>query len=332
MGEPPQFKGVKNDRRKLTLYISSLKTWAKVGGVPKKDQADTVFYHASLHCMDYYEELELKFGDTLSEKEDGLNSIITYLQTKYGVSQHTEIVRKLSLFYHCKREKGENLVDFVGRFEAAYKDCERLTVAENRAIIQYTDTALAVRLMTSCNFSDVDLQIVSKGLEFEAKTEAEEKKLWEQAKKAIINHQITKQSNQVTVSTTTQQSHSKALQTYLLDKFNEDTAEKGEELMEAFETFVAEQRKDKRKFDKKKDRKMWKCDYCICDHPKWKACGCPCNFHSKDKCPNPDPEKKKLADSRAVTATRKARSEKNEGTGAPSFLVNPAAQALPTLV
>ena len=98
MGEPPQFKGVKNDRRKLTLYISALKKWAKVGGVPKKDQADTVFYHASLHAMDYYEELELKFGDTLSEQEDGLESIITYLQTKYGISQHTEIVRKLSLY------------------------------------------------------------------------------------------------------------------------------------------------------------------------------------------------------------------------------------------
>ena len=35
--------------------------------------------------------------------------------------------------------------------------------------------------------------------------------------------------------------------------------------------------------------KFWKCDYCICEHPKWKPYGCDCSTHKKESCPHPDP-------------------------------------------
>ena len=35
-------------------------------------------------------------------------------------------------------------------------------------------------------------------------------------------------------------------------------------------------------------KRLWKCDFCICSHPKWKDCGCECVNHRKEKCPNPD--------------------------------------------
>ena len=47
LGEPPTFASVKGDRKNLTLYIAALKKWSRVGGVEKKDQAETVMYHAS---------------------------------------------------------------------------------------------------------------------------------------------------------------------------------------------------------------------------------------------------------------------------------------------
>ena len=37
----------------------------------------------------------LLFGDSLENKEDGLTDIINFLEQKFGVSQHSEIVRKL---------------------------------------------------------------------------------------------------------------------------------------------------------------------------------------------------------------------------------------------
>ena len=39
------------------------------------------------------------FGDSLENKEDGLTDIINFHEQKFGVSQHSEIVRNLKDFY-----------------------------------------------------------------------------------------------------------------------------------------------------------------------------------------------------------------------------------------
>ena len=63
--EPPSYDGIKGDRAKLTHYISALKTWARVSGVDKKNQAAP---------------------DLLTE--------LTLIEDKYGVWQHYGMVRK----------------------------------------------------------------------------------------------------------------------------------------------------------------------------------------------------------------------------------------------
>ena len=84
MREPPIFPKSSSDRKQISLYISALKKWGKVGGVKNEDQAETVMYHASSTNPEYYEELEVKFGETLSEKKDALHEIIEYLEAKNG--------------------------------------------------------------------------------------------------------------------------------------------------------------------------------------------------------------------------------------------------------
>ena len=174
--EPPSYAGIKGDRRKLTHYISALKTWSKVSGVEKKNQADTVKYHAYQTSPELFEELDAKFGDSLTETETGLDSIIKYLEEKFGVSQHSEIVRKLNDFYSVSRAKGEDLVKFTTRFETAYKECTKIKVAGNKSIIDYSSTALAVLLLRTANLSDIDHQIISRNLNFDEKEENSEKK------------------------------------------------------------------------------------------------------------------------------------------------------------
>ena len=39
------------------------------------------------------------------------------------------------------------------------------------------------------------------------------------------------------------------------------------------------------------NERVWKCDFCICSHPRWKDCGCDCVNHRRENCPNPDPAK-----------------------------------------
>ena len=142
---------VAGDRKKLTLYIAALKKWSRVGGCQKSDQADTVMYHASQKSPEFFEELESKFGETLSDKEDGIKEIIEYLENKHGVSKHSEIVRVLNTFFGCVRTKGEDLVKFITRFEKAYKDTQNLTEKDKDPIMKFSATGLAVLVLRSAN-------------------------------------------------------------------------------------------------------------------------------------------------------------------------------------
>ena len=127
--------------------------------------------------LEYFEELDSKFEDSLTDKEDGVEQIIKYLEEKFGVSQHSEIVRKLNVFYSCSWKKDEDLVKYVTRFEQTYKECTKIEVAGKQNLVTYSSTALAVLLLRSCNLNDIDHQIISWSFNFDEDTVDEEKKL-----------------------------------------------------------------------------------------------------------------------------------------------------------
>ena len=304
MKEPPNYATVKGDRKNLTQYIAALKLWAKVSGIEKKNQADCIKYHAFQTVPKYFEELDIKFGDTLSNEEDGLTKIITFLEEKYGVSQHSEIVRKLNDFYSCSRQKNEDLVKYTSRFEQTYEEVRRIKVSGNRDIVTYSSTALAVLLLRTANLTDVDHQIISRSLNFDETDEGEEKKIFEKTKAAVIAHQVTKTANHTALPSTSAPGN---LATFLTEELDLDQGEQDEtvDLVNEFKIWFTDRRKagggksdraGPSKFPPR-NKKQRKCDYCLCDHPKWDhSCGCPCTKHTKDNCPNPDPEKKRKAD------------------------------------
>ena len=82
MKEPPIYPSasIQGDRKKLTQYIAALKLWVKVSGVEAKNQANVVKYNAYQNSPEYFEELDSKFGETLADKEDGVDQIIKYLE------------------------------------------------------------------------------------------------------------------------------------------------------------------------------------------------------------------------------------------------------------
>ena len=67
-----------------------------MSGIELKNQASTVKYNAYQNSPEYFEELDSKFEDSLADKEDRVEQIIKYLEEKFSVSQHSEIVRKLN--------------------------------------------------------------------------------------------------------------------------------------------------------------------------------------------------------------------------------------------
>ena len=231
MKEPPNYTTVRGDRKNLTQYIAALKLWAKVSGVKKKNQANYVKYHAFQTVPEYFEELDAKFGDSLENKEDGLAEIINFLEQKFGVSQHSEIVRKLNDFYSCSRQKNEDLVKYTSRFEQTYKEVTRIKVAGNRDIVTYSSTALAVLLLRTANLSDVDHQIISRSLNFDEAKEAEEKKIFDKTKAAVIAHQVTKTANHQALPSTGAQGGVKNLSTFLTEELGLEQGEQDADLL-----------------------------------------------------------------------------------------------------
>ena len=71
--------------------------------------------------------------DLLADKEDGVEQIIKYLETKFGVKQHPKIAKKLNDFYSCSRKTDEDLVKYVSRFERTYK--ERSERTESKVLL-----------------------------------------------------------------------------------------------------------------------------------------------------------------------------------------------------
>ena len=164
----------------------------KVSGIELKNQESVLKYNAYQNSPENFEELDSKFEDLLTDKEDGVEQIIKYLEEKIGVSQHSEIVRKLNDFYNCSRKKDEDLIKFVTRFEQTYKECTKIEVAGKQKLVIYSSTACAVLLLRSCNLNDKDHIIISRSLNFDEETVEEEKKTLDQTKTAIIAHEVTK--------------------------------------------------------------------------------------------------------------------------------------------
>ena len=54
----------------------ALRLWVKVSGVEKKNQANMITYNTYQTSQEYFEDLDSKFGDSLPDKEDGVEEII----------------------------------------------------------------------------------------------------------------------------------------------------------------------------------------------------------------------------------------------------------------
>ena len=57
------------------------------------------------------------FSDTLKDNGEGIQKIIAWLNTKFGMNKHADMVKVLNQFFSTTRMKNENLIDYIARFE-----------------------------------------------------------------------------------------------------------------------------------------------------------------------------------------------------------------------
>ena len=121
-------------------------------------------------------------------------------------------------------------------------------MAGKQNLVTYSSTALAVLLLTSCNFNDIDHQIISRSLNFNEDTVDEEKKTFDKIKADIIAHEVTKRSNHLSLPGSNPVKDSKNLATFLAGDLELDSSE-----LNGLKVWITDKRKakeDNHKFSK----------------------------------------------------------------------------------
>ena len=126
--EPPNM-GILKDKSQLEFYTAALERWATLAthsGIAEDIQADLVLAHAFNQAPDLCKEMTEHFGNTLKGDAKGVDKIVTFLQTKFGLNKHADMVKILNNFLNTSRHRGENLINFISRFERNYAEVKKM--------------------------------------------------------------------------------------------------------------------------------------------------------------------------------------------------------------
>ena len=281
------------DPSQLNFYISGLQRWATIAeatGTSKKILADLVLTHAFDQAPTLCKEMSEHFGTELSENNEGIDKIVDWLKSKFGLNAHADMVKILNSFLNTCRAKTESFTDFITRFEKNYSEVKKMGE-------KFSETCLSILLLRQANLNDTESQIISINLEFDPKG-PNAKQHFELTKAAIKKFQHARQANhQAHIGHSSHQpSQPNHLKTFLTALEQEEQMDSDQ--IEAIQTFISQTRtrgggRDKGgKTRPNKGTRKWKCEYCLCSHKLWEQCSCPCTTHSRESCPNPDPAKK----------------------------------------
>ena len=303
--KPPDLGKLK-DKENLSTYISQLKRWSRCCSVKPENQADIILAIAPDQNEPLYIEMEAHFGDTLNEDREGVNKIVKWLEEKYGKTQHSSLLAKYNAFNNTVRNDKENLIDFIGRFETAYKAMEKLGE-------KFSANLQSFALLKQAKLPQMDYQIITKGLDYNNKEKEEEN--YKATKNAMIAYQTNKSNTK------------KDTETFVVDLENMDSDEEiSDEKLEAIQVLLAKNLNKKsvksgqNKEKKGQRNKVWKCVACLCTHKLWYPCDCDCTKHKVWQCKNYDPVKHgKFVDGKFVP---KGKDHKKEERGESNFYVN----------
>ena len=276
--------GILKDRSQLEFYIDAVERWAAIAaytGTPKEIQAELILTIAFKQNPELCKEMSDHFGSKLRKNKDGIKELVKWLKSKFGLNKHADMVKILNTFLNTCRNKNENLLEYITRFERNYHEVKKMGET-------FSATCLSILLLRQAQLSDTDSQIITINLDFDPKADDADQN-FDKTKAAMKKFQHTKQANHVP-------SHGHQLsktETYIAALEEEEGLDS--EQLEEIKTLVAGFREGRgrggfrnQKPGGKKSR-VWKCDYCLCSHPRWRDCGCPCVNHTRDNCPKPVP-------------------------------------------
>ena len=175
--DPPKFI---EDASGYSEYRRKLERWARITKVEKKQQAEVVLYHLEGHPSQIQEKIDTALGDKIVDKEDGLQQLITYLDSIYGEDDMVDAWSKYKKFVKLKKSESQPINEFIAEFERSY-----LKAKESGC--EFSDTVLAFNLLEACHLSDTDEKFVLTAIDFKKGKEA--KDLFHQVKNSLRKFQ-----------------------------------------------------------------------------------------------------------------------------------------------
>ena len=182
--------GILKDKSQLEFYISALERWSTLAthaGTAENIQADLVLAHTFNQAPNLCREMTEHFGSTLKGNSEGMDKIIQWLKTKFGLNKHADMVKILNNFLNTSRNRGEHLIDFISRFERNYSEVKKMGQT-------FSPTCLSILLLRQAQLNDTDSQIITINLNFDPKAEKAEEN-FDECKASMIKFQHSKTAN-----------------------------------------------------------------------------------------------------------------------------------------
>ena len=177
---PPEFI---NDASEYPEYKRRLKRWSRITKVVKAQQAEVVVYHLEKHPSGIQDKIDTALGDKIIDKEDGLDKLLTYLDTIYAEDDMMEAWKKYKEFVRLKKEKDQPINEFIAVFDGKY-----MKAKESGS--DFSDTVLAFNLLEACELTDTDEKFVLTAVDFQKGKD--EKNMLNQVKASLRKFQSRK--------------------------------------------------------------------------------------------------------------------------------------------
>ena len=161
-------------------YKRKLLRWSRITDVKANKQAEHVVHHLEDHPSNIQEKIEIKLGDEIVDKDDGMTKLIEYLDSIYGEDELTDVWTKYKEFVHLEKIDNQPINEFIADYEKTY-------MKSKDSGCEFSDIVLGLNLLDSSKLSETDEKFVLTGIDF--KVAKEKKDLFEQVKNSLKKFQ-----------------------------------------------------------------------------------------------------------------------------------------------
>ena len=174
---PPQFIDCGSE---YPEYRRKLERWCRITNVDKKKQAEVILSRLEGHPSGIESKIDTALGTSIVDTEDGMDKVIKYLDSIYGVDDMTDALTKYKKFTSLRKKTDQSVSEFIAEYE-------RTHIKAKESGCEFSDTVLAFNLLEACRLSDTDEKFILTGIDF--KSGKEKKDLFEQAKNSLRKFQ-----------------------------------------------------------------------------------------------------------------------------------------------